>query len=114
MNDLIDNYEKRGTFPSLSDLLIEAMRQEMNDRGLTQTDVSRSCFVDGSNLSRFLSGKRSLSLDALDRVTAYLRLAVVRRDDWQRREVIWKAWRAGELRKQWEGDWPTMRQETRP
>ncbi len=55
--------------------------QPLLDCGTTPTEVSRDIGVHHSVLFRFLSGKRGMSLDALDRLAKRLKLRLVRDED---------------------------------
>ncbi len=51
------------------------LRDAMNDRGLTQTEVARRMGISGSALSHVLNGG-SFTLDTLDRITEAIGIQV--------------------------------------
>jgi transcriptional regulator with XRE-family HTH domain len=65
--------EKKGE-PTLTDQLREAIRQD----GRSLSQLGRDTGVDVARLSRFVRGERGLSLDAVDRIAAALRLRLTR------------------------------------
>jgi transcriptional regulator with XRE-family HTH domain len=56
----------------------DQIRDHVNASGLSMLAVARGARIDRAALSRFLSRERGLRLDALDRLTVFLHLRVVR------------------------------------
>lgn len=52
--------------------LSESLREAIRDCGLSQAEIAKRAGIDQSQLSRFLSGDRSLRLDTVDRVASVL------------------------------------------
>jgi transcriptional regulator with XRE-family HTH domain len=65
--------KKKGE-PTLTDQLRDAIRQD----GRSLNELGRLCGVDAARLSRFVRGERGLSLDAVDKIAAELRLRLVK------------------------------------
>jgi len=63
--------------PKDLDGLSAQLRAHVRGSGLSMLAVARGSEIDPAALSRFLSGERGLRLDALDRLTAFLRLRLV-------------------------------------
>lgn len=59
--------------------MTEELRNAIEQSGLTRYRISRDLGIDQAQLSRFMRGQRGLSLDALDRLCAYLNLSLSRR-----------------------------------
>ncbi len=57
--------------------LSEQIRKAVADSGITRYRISKDTGVDDGALSRFHHGKAGLSMDALDRIGAYLGLDIV-------------------------------------
>lgn len=53
------------------------LREHVRASGLSMLAVARGADIDQGALSRFLAGHRGLRLDALDRLTVFLRLRVI-------------------------------------
>ncbi|MBL8863038.1 MAG: hypothetical protein JNK02_13655 [Planctomycetes bacterium] len=53
------------------------LRAHVRGSGLSMLAVARGAQIDPAALSRFLSGKRGLRLDAVDRLAVFLRLRLV-------------------------------------
>jgi transcriptional regulator with XRE-family HTH domain len=82
--------------------ITEQLRQAIRDFGTSQIDVAQDCGLSPSTVSRFLSGKGGLSLEAADRLARCLRVVLVSEQEWQRREVVWDQYQTGELRRRWD------------
>ena len=65
--------QKRGD-PTVSD----ALRRAIRDSGVTLYRVAKDSGVSYPAVHRFVSGKRSLSLDAVDKLCKYLGLKLTR------------------------------------
>ena len=57
--------------------LSEQIRKAVADSGITRYRISKDTGVDDGALSRSHHGKAGLSMDALDRIGAYLGLDIV-------------------------------------
>lgn len=53
---------------------VAQVRREIEDQGLTQAELGRLVGVSGAYISTILSGRRQITKDLADRVTAALRL----------------------------------------
>jgi len=73
---------------------LRAAVQLIGDR---QSDIARGAGIQPATLSRFLSGQSGLSSDSIDRLCKYLGIVVVSLREWQRRDRVYKSWRAGTL-----------------
>lgn len=82
--------------------LTEQLREALINSGGSQAEVARYCGLSPSTVSRFLAGKASLSIRAVDKLSLCLRLVVVREREWQRREIVWQKYQTGELRRRWD------------
>lgn len=54
--------------------LSAALRRAIKESGLTGYRLAQECGVSQGQLSRFLRAERTLSLDAVDKLAAYLKL----------------------------------------
>ena len=70
---------KKREAPTLTEQLREAIQKD----GRSLNQLGKDCGVDAARLSRFVRGERGLSVDAIDRIAAALklRLAKARADD---------------------------------
>lgn len=68
---------KRKGPPSISDQLREIIRAEVGDGSLY--DLAAEAGINRSVLSRFLAGKRTMTLETADRLGELLRLRIVGR-----------------------------------
>jgi plasmid maintenance system antidote protein VapI len=68
---------KRKPPQSLSDQLREIIRAEMKDG--SAYELARDAGVDRSVLSRFMAGKRTMTLETVDRLAELLKLRIVGR-----------------------------------
>jgi transcriptional regulator with XRE-family HTH domain len=59
------------------DSLTDQVRQAANKCGRSQHALARATGIDNTALSRFISGKRGLSMEALDALADVLRLRIV-------------------------------------
>lgn len=59
--------------PQLSEQLLTHIER----CGLTMYQLSKATGVDQATLSRFLNGRRSISLDAADKIGAFLGLKII-------------------------------------
>ena len=82
--------------------ITEQLRQAIHDFGTSQIGVAHDCELSPSTVSRFLSRKGGLSLEAADRLARCLRLVLVSEREWQRREIVWEKYQTGELRGRWD------------
>jgi plasmid maintenance system antidote protein VapI len=57
----------------------EQLREEISTSKLSPYELAEASGVDRSVLSRFLTGKRSLTLDTVDKLAAVLNLCIGRR-----------------------------------
>jgi plasmid maintenance system antidote protein VapI len=62
----------------MNDKLSDQIRRAILDGPMTRYRLATEAQVDHGHLSRFVHGKASLSLDAIDRIGAVLGLRVVR------------------------------------
>lgn len=58
----------------------EQLRKAMERSGMTRYEIAKRAGVEQSSLSRFFSGERGLSQDAIDALCALLRLRLVARE----------------------------------
>jgi transcriptional regulator with XRE-family HTH domain len=58
-------------------LLTNQLRQAILASGETSSDICRATKLDPATMSRFLSGERGLSMQALDAIAQHLRLVLV-------------------------------------
>jgi DNA transposition AAA+ family ATPase len=65
--------KKRTRRPKVSDQI----RRAIKDCGLTRYRIYKETGIDQASLSKFLSGERGLSLEALDKLGELLNLKVV-------------------------------------
>jgi transcriptional regulator with XRE-family HTH domain len=63
--------------PRESPGLITQLREAIRSSGRSLNQIGKETGVDRARLSRFMTGKRGLSIEALDRIFAALRLRVV-------------------------------------
>jgi transcriptional regulator with XRE-family HTH domain len=59
------------------DNLSDQLRKIMDTCGLSRYAISKSCGIDQSALSRFMSGERGLSTENLDTIGQFLGLRLV-------------------------------------
>ncbi len=57
----------------------EALQRVILDSGLNTVEIERATGVSNANLSRFLRGKRGLSLVSVDRLAKHFGLELVKR-----------------------------------
>ena len=57
---------------TVSDSLRLAVRRKLEGSRISLAELARRCEVDVGQLSRFLNGKRSLTLDSVDRLARYI------------------------------------------
>ncbi len=67
--------------PKSANTMTKQLRWYLKNCATTPTQVSRDIGVHHSVLFRFLSGKRGMSLDALDRLAKHRKLRLVRDED---------------------------------
>ena len=60
-----------------SQKLTDQIRQAIDTCGLTRYRIAQDTGIDESTLAKFYHGTRGLSLDNLDRLSAYLKLRIV-------------------------------------
>jgi len=65
--------------------LVDEIRAAVKASGMSQYDLSRESGVSESAVSRFVSGERGLSMEALDAIAGVLGLHVVARPIYKRR-----------------------------
>ncbi len=65
------------TFKMLQESLRKRLWKEVNNGGLTGTEVAARAGLQQAHISNFLNGKRGLSLEAMDRVLAAENLSVM-------------------------------------
>ena len=58
--------------------IIDQLRQAVADSGKTQVEIAAATNLDQGNISKFLRGKRSLSLEYAAELCSYLDLKLVR------------------------------------
>jgi hypothetical protein len=58
--------------------LIDQLREQIRQDGRSLNQIGKDSGVDAARLSRFMSGKRGLSIEALDELFRVLRLRIVR------------------------------------
>jgi hypothetical protein len=59
--------------------LIEQLRGQIRQDGRSLSEIGRASGVDVPRLSRFMAGKRGLSIEALDSLFRALALSIVRK-----------------------------------
>lgn len=59
--------------------LIDMLRKAIEDCGVSLNELGRQTGIDNSRLSRFMTGKRDLSLAAAQQLLDYFGLDVVKR-----------------------------------
>lgn len=59
----------------------EQLKGAIANSGLTRYRIAKDTEIEESALSRFMSGERGLSMEALDRLLGYLGLEVVERKE---------------------------------
>ena len=59
------------------ELVSEKLKRAIRESGWTRYMLSQACGVTQASLSRFMSGQRSLSLDAVDKLARVLDLQLV-------------------------------------
>jgi transcriptional regulator with XRE-family HTH domain len=57
----------------------ETLRLAVEQSGMTRYVIAKETGIAQSMLSRFVTGRRGLSLDAVDRLSAFLKLELVSR-----------------------------------
>jgi hypothetical protein len=57
--------------------LTDQLRRAIDESGETRYAIGKAAGVDQATLSRFCSGERGLSMEAMDRLGAYLELKLV-------------------------------------
>ncbi len=57
--------------------LTDQVRKAINDCGETRYRICQETGIDKATMSRFMSGERGLSMEALDAVADYLRLSIM-------------------------------------
>ena len=62
-----------------SKLMSERLKDAIANCGVTRYRIAQDTGIEESALSRFVSGERGLSMEALDRLLEYLGLEVVER-----------------------------------
>jgi hypothetical protein len=60
--------------------LIEQLREQIRQDGRSLNQLGKESGVDAARLSRFMTGKRGLRIEALDELFKVLRLRVVREE----------------------------------
>lgn len=70
---------KRKSAPTLSDQLREIIRAELKDGSGSVYELAKDAGVDRSVLSRFIAGKRTMTLETADRLAELLKLRIERR-----------------------------------
>jgi transcriptional regulator with XRE-family HTH domain len=60
--------------------LIKQLRGQIRQDGRSLSEIARASGVDAPRLSRFMAGKRGLSIEALDAIFRALRLTIVPQD----------------------------------
>lgn len=71
----LDDMAKKATHPRASDQLRDIIR----DCELSRYEISKRTGIDQSALTRFMSGERGLSMEALDTLAEYLELDIISR-----------------------------------
>ncbi len=61
----------------LSDQLTDQLRRAIDESGHTRYRIAKETGIDESALAKFYNGRRTLSMDALDRLGEYLKLEIV-------------------------------------
>lgn len=59
----------------------QQLQKAIDDSGMTRYAISKATGVDQSSLSRFMSGKQMLSLEAVDLICQHLGLKLSQRRD---------------------------------
>jgi len=56
--------------------LTEQLRQAIDDSGLTRYQIAKETGIDESALAKFYTGRRGLSMEALDALGEFLQLKI--------------------------------------
>lgn len=57
-------------------MLLESVKKVMEDRGMTISALSRECGVHRTNLSNWLSGKQTITIETAERIMLALGLSI--------------------------------------
>ena len=57
--------------------IIDQLRQAARDSSMSQNDLAHATGLDKGAVSRFVSGKRGLSMESLDAIADVLKLRIV-------------------------------------
>ena len=82
---MLSHYDTLAISQALGEVMTKKQSKPMSERlkdaietsGVTRYRISQETGIEESALSRFMSGKRGLSMEAIDRLLEYLNLEVV-------------------------------------
>ena len=77
--------------------LSDQLRAVIRLSGERQSSIASGAGIQASTLCRFVRGQGGLSSAVIDRLCRYLGIVVVGSSEWERRDRVYQAWRAGTL-----------------